>query len=249
MLASPFYMQLVVDDAVMKSDANLLTALALGFAILLFINIGASWLRSQVLMYLGNALNFQMSANLFNHLVRLPLEWFEKRHIGDIVSRFGATGPIQQLFSQGLIGAVVDGVMAVLTFVDDPGLQPGFVRGRVMAALALYAILRVATYRMFRQRQEDVIEASAKEQTAFMETARAMQSIKIFGREADREALWQNRHAEVISRRHRQQRAVNRVRQRQPAHLRHGERAGGLSRSARGHRGRHDVGMLYAFMA
>ena len=49
-------------------------------------------------MFLGNALNFQMSANLFNHLVRLPLEWFEKRHIGDIVSRFGATGPIQHLF-------------------------------------------------------------------------------------------------------------------------------------------------------
>ncbi len=205
LLASPFYMQLVVDDAVMKNDGNLLTALALGFGLLLLINIAATWLRSQVLLYFGNALNFQMSANLFNHLVRLPLEWFEKRHIGDIVSRFGATAPIQTLFSQGLIGAVVDGVMAVLTFIMILVYSP-VLSLVVIAAFAIYALLRVVTYRAFRQRQEEVIEASAREATAFMETARAIQSIKIFGREADREALWQNRHAEVINRSIEQQR-------------------------------------------
>ncbi len=205
LLASPFYMQLVVDDAVMKNDGNLLTALALGFGLLLLINIAATWLRSQVLLYFGNALNFQMSANLFNHLVRLPLEWFEKRHIGDIVSRFGATAPIQTLFSQGLIGAVVDGVMAVLTFIMILVYSP-VLSLVVIAAFAIYALLRIVTYRAFRQKQEEVIEASAREATAFMETARAIQSIKIFGREADREALWQNRHAEVINRSIEQQR-------------------------------------------
>ena len=45
-----------------------------------------------------------------------------------------------------------------------------------------------------------MIEAAAKEQTTFIETARAIQSIKIFGRESDREAVWQNRYAESISR-------------------------------------------------
>nr|WP_246504994.1 peptidase domain-containing ABC transporter [Microvirga antarctica] len=198
-LASPFYMQLAVDDAIMKSDAGLLGALALGFSLLLVINTGAAWLRAQVLMFLGNALNFQMSANLFNHLVRLPLEWFEKRHIGDVVSRFGATAPIQSLFSQGLIGAVVDGVMAVLTLgmilVYSPALS-----AVVLSVLALYAVLRIASYLLSRQMQEEVIEAAARESTTFIETVRAIQSIKIFGREADREALWQNRHADAINR-------------------------------------------------
>ena len=46
-------------------------------------------------MFLGGALNFQMGANLFNHLVRLPLEWFEKRHIGDhrLALRLDRTDP------------------------------------------------------------------------------------------------------------------------------------------------------------
>jgi ATP-binding cassette subfamily B protein RaxB len=206
-LASPFYMQLVVDDAILKGDSGLLGALALGFTLLLMINVGASWLRSQVLMFLGNALNFQMSANVFNHLVRLPLEWFEKRHMGDIVSRFGATTPIQNLFSQGLIGAIVDGVMAVLTLimilVYSPALS--FV---VFGALVLYGLLRLISYHFVRRLQEEVIEAGAKENTIFIETIRGIQSIKIFGRETDREALWQNRHADALNKGIRQTRVT-----------------------------------------
>jgi ATP-binding cassette subfamily B protein RaxB len=205
MLAGPFYMQLVVDDAIMKNDGSFLGALAIGFTLLLLINVGASWLRSQVLMFLGNALNFQMSANLFNHLLRLPLEWFEKRHIGDIVSRFGATVPIQNLVSQGLIEATVDGIMAILTLtmilIYSPALSMV-----VLAALALYALVRLVSYRVLKQAQEEAIEAGAKEDTIFIETVRAIQSIKIFGREADREALWQNRYAETINKNIRQSR-------------------------------------------
>lgn len=198
-LAAPFYMQLAVDEAVMKGDQGLLTALALGFGLFTLIHIGADWLRSHVLLFLGSALNFQMGANLFHHLVRLPLSWFEKRHIGDLVSHFRSAEPIQRLISEGLVAALVDGVMATLTLVMILIYSPKL-SGIVFAALILYALLRFALYRALRQRQEEMIEASAKEQTTFIETARAMQSIKIFGREADREALWQNRYAESISR-------------------------------------------------
>ncbi|MBL0405448.1 peptidase domain-containing ABC transporter [Microvirga aerilata] len=198
-LAAPFYMQLAVDEAVMKGDGGLLTALALGFGLLTLVHIGADWLRSHVLLFLSGALNFQMGANLFHHLVRLPLAWFEKRHIGDLVSRFRSAEPIQRLISEGLVAALVDGVMAILTLVMILIYSPKL-SGIVLAALVLYGLLRFALYRALRQRQEEMIEAAAKEQTTFIETARAIQSIKIFGREADREALWQNRYADEISR-------------------------------------------------
>lgn len=198
-LATPFYMQLAVDEAVLKGDQGLLTALALGFGLLTLIHIGADWLHSHVLLFLSGALNFQMGANLFHHLVRLPLAWFEKRHIGDLVSRFRSAEPIQRLVSEGLVAALVDGVMATLTLVMILIYSPKL-SGIVFAALILYGLLRFALYRALRQRQEEMIEASAKEQTTFIETARAIQSIKIFGREADRESLWQNRYADEISR-------------------------------------------------
>ncbi|HEY8384265.1 MAG TPA: peptidase domain-containing ABC transporter [Microvirga sp.] len=198
-LASPFYMQLAVDEAAMKGDEGLLVALAIGFGLFTLINIAADWLRSHVLLNLGSALNFRMGANLFHHLLRLPMDWYEKRHIGDLVSRFRSLDPIRTLISEGLVAAAVDGLMAVLTLgmilIYSPKLA-----GVVLAALVLYGLLRLALYRTLRRHQEELIHAGAKEQTSFIESARAIQSIKIFGRETDREGVWQNRYADWIRR-------------------------------------------------
>jgi ATP-binding cassette, subfamily B, bacterial CvaB/MchF/RaxB len=91
-LASPFYMQLAVDEGVLQGDKGLLTALAVGFGLLTLIKLAADWLRALVLNVLGSVVNFQCVVNLFHHFLRLPITWFERRHIGDVVSRFGATG-------------------------------------------------------------------------------------------------------------------------------------------------------------
>lgn len=198
-LAAPLIVQLAVDEAVMQGDQGLLAALALGFGLLTLIRIAADWLRSQVLLFLSSALHFRMGANLFHHLVRLPLSWFEKRHVGDLVSRFRSLQPIHRLVSDGLAAALADSVTAAFTLVMILVYSPKL-SGIVLGALAFHILLRLALCRDLRQRQEEMIEAAAREQTTFIETARAIQSIKIFGREADRGALWQNRHAETISR-------------------------------------------------
>jgi ATP-binding cassette subfamily B protein RaxB len=197
-LASPFYMQLAVDEAVVKDDRELLSVLALGFGLIMIVNAGAGLLRSWVLTYLQSVLAFGMGTGLFRHLLRLPPVFFERRHIGDLVSRFNSLEPIRNLFAEGLISAVVDGIMAVLTagmiFIYNPRL--GTV---VVAALAIYIFLRIGYYRLFRQRSLDLVQARALENSTFIETARAIESIKIFNRESNRIALWSNRYAEVIT--------------------------------------------------
>lgn len=114
-LVSPFFLQISIDTVFPSFDRDLLLVLALGFGGLTVINFMASWLRSLILVTLSNSLSYQVIVNLFRHLVRLPLDWFEKRHVGDIISRFGSTQPISQLLSQGMIAAFIDGVMALLT--------------------------------------------------------------------------------------------------------------------------------------
>lgn len=196
-LASPFYMQLVVDDAVARADPDLVLVLALGFGLLLLINTGATLLRSRILQYVQSALAFQMGAGLFTHLLRLPLAYFEKRHVGDLVSRFGSIEPIRNLLAEGLIAATVDGAMALLTaamiFLYSPALA-----WVVVAALLAYLGLRLAFYRLLRRRLLDLVVAKARESTTFIETVRAVQSIKLFGRETERGAVWMNRYADVM---------------------------------------------------
>jgi ATP-binding cassette subfamily B protein RaxB len=198
-LASPFYMQLAVDEAVLAGDGGLLAALAVGFLLLTTIKLASDFLRGRILIAVSQVIGFQAVANLFHHMIRLPVEWFERRHIGDLVSRFNATRPITELLSQGLVAALVDGLMAILTLGMILLYSPQLA-AVVAAALVLHVTIRLGGYRLLRVREEAVIEAEAREQTTFIETARAMQTIRLFGREADREALWQGRHAVVVNR-------------------------------------------------
>ena len=196
-LASPFYMQIVVDNAIAKDDHDLLLVLALGFALFLLINTGATLIRAKLLTSAQATLAFQMGTGLFRHLLRLPMSYFEKRHVGDLVSRFASTEPVRTLLAEGLVTALIDGTMAVLTaammFLYRPSL--GLV---VLAALALYLGLRIVFYHLMRRRTLDLIEAKSRESTTFIETMRAMQSIKIFTRETERSAVWMNRYAQVV---------------------------------------------------
>lgn len=197
-LASPFYLQLTVDEVLTKFDVDLLLVLALGFAGFTLINAAVEALRGYVLLYISNLLGYQIVLNLFNHLIHLPLPFFEKRHIGDVVSRFSSTKPIRDMLTEGLVATIIDGAMAITTvivmFIYSPTLA-----GIAIAALFLYLVVRLATYRLFRQRSEDAIVFEATEATNFMETVRGMATIKLFGREGDRQRSWQNRYADVIN--------------------------------------------------
>ncbi len=197
-LVSPFYLQLTVDEVLVKFDADLLWVLAFGFGALAVLNAVAGLLRDYVLLYFGNMLNYQMVCNLFAHLIGLPADYFEKRHIGDIVSRFGSVGPIRSMFTEGLVATAIDGVMAVATLVMMFLYSP--VLGSIaLVALALYLVLRIASYLPLRARSEDAIVFHAREQSFFMETVRGVLSIKLFGREEDRRRVWQNRLADAVN--------------------------------------------------
>ncbi len=197
-LTGPFYMQLAVDEGVVNDDRGLLWVLAFGFGLAMLFNAVAGLLRSRILVYLQSRAAFDIGSGLFAHLLRMPLTFFERRHVGDLVSRFGSIEPIRNLLAEGLISALVDGAMAVLTagmvFLYSTTL--GLV---VLVALLVYAMLRLTFYRMFRQRSLDLVHARARENSTFIETARAIQSIKIFNRESGRKALWSNRYAEVMA--------------------------------------------------
>jgi ATP-binding cassette, subfamily B, bacterial CvaB/MchF/RaxB len=197
-IAAPFYMQLTVDEVVARGDSSLMLTLAIGFGLLTAINVATFALRSHIALVVQNAVHFHMGVRLFHHLIRLPLSFFEKRHIGDVLSRFQSIEPIRNVLAEGLILAAIDGIMAIATltmiFLYSPRLA--FI---ALAALMLYLILRLATYRKFRDFNEVSIRAQAQENTNFIESARAIQSIKLFNRETDRESQWLNLHADTVN--------------------------------------------------
>ncbi|WP_281559194.1 peptidase domain-containing ABC transporter [Thalassomonas sp. RHCl1] len=197
-LASPYYIQLVVDDVILTGDTSLLTVLAIGFFLLLLFETVTNAIRRLSLMHFANLMSIQLGANLFHHLIRLPLQYFEKRHMGDVVSRFGSLQEVKRLLTTGVIETIIDGLMALITlgmiFFYSPALS-----AVVLAAVCLYALVRFLSYKPYRAISEQEIIARAEENSNFMETVRGIQTIKLFGSEVKREGQWQNRFAAAIN--------------------------------------------------
>ena len=195
---APLQMQLVVDEAIGSVDRDLLTVIALGFGAIVIIQAAIEALRSWALRVFGHLLSYQVSGNLVRHLLRLPSDYFEKRHAGDIISRLGSVKPIQDAITQGVVGTVIDGLMAciaaVILFFYSTTLAL-----IVIAAVLINMALNLALFPRMKQRMEEEILAEAKEHTHLMESVRAAVTLKLLGRESVRESGWRNLHAETTN--------------------------------------------------
>ena len=116
-IALPLFNQFVVDEVILSGDHELLKILVIGFAILIVTQTCISLARSWILMRWSMDISMQWSIRVFRHLARLPVHFFEKRHVGDIVSRFGSIKAVQSTLTGMLVGSFLDGLMAVLALV------------------------------------------------------------------------------------------------------------------------------------
>ncbi|MDE2629277.1 MAG: peptidase domain-containing ABC transporter [Burkholderiales bacterium] len=191
MLLSPFFLQWVVDSVLVSLDRELLVTLGVGFGLLVLIQVATGALRSWAVLHLSSTLNLQWLANVFAHLMRLPVAWFEKRHTGDVMSRFDAVQKIQQVLTTSFIEAILDGVLVIVTLVMM------FIYSATLSFIALgvvvgYALLRWAFFRPQRDATEESIIFEAKRASHFLESLRGVQSIKLFNRQEDRQARFMN---------------------------------------------------------
>lgn len=197
-LVSPFYMQWLVDEALLAADRDLITVLGCGFLLLIFVQTSIEAVRSWMTTVLSTNLNFQWLINAFAHLMRLPLPYFEKRHTGDIVSRFGSIQTIQRSLTKQFVEGVIDGILVISTFIMML-LYSVTLALVTLAAVVLYIVLRWTIFRAIREATSEQIIHAAKQQTHFMESIRGVQSVRLFSRAEERKSTWMNALADQFN--------------------------------------------------
>jgi len=198
-LLTPLFGQMVVDDVLTSGDRDLLAVLVLGFGLLLVIQTAVGLARSWMVMVLGQTVSLQWLGNVFAHMVKLPVDFFERRHLGDVVSRFGSIHAIQKTLTTSVVEAALDGLMAFAALAMMVLYSPALACV-TMVAVAAYGLLRWAFYRPLRDASAERLVLAARESTHFIETLRAMTPLKLFGREEERRAAWQNLIVDVQNR-------------------------------------------------
>lgn len=188
-LLHPLLIQQVVDHVIISEDRDLLTLLAVAFVILALMSQVVSAVRQWALMYLSTTLSLQWRSNVFSHLLRLPLQYFEKRFLADIVSRFGSVDNIKRTLTTAFLEAILDGTMTVITLMMMFAYSARLAWVAVLFSV-LYGATRVFVYGALRAASEKQLVSSAKHQGHFLETVRGIKAIKLFQRQTERQAVW-----------------------------------------------------------
>lgn len=195
---APFFVQWVVDQVLVSADRDLLIVLVLGFALAVVLQVGISFLRGWVVVYLSSCLGLHWMGNVLAHLMRLPLEFFEKRNLGDITSRLSSVQVIQRTLTTSFIEAIIDGIMAAVTLTLMLVYSWKLALVTILA-MGLYMAVRYVAYRPFWDSAEQQMVALGKQQTHLLESLRGMQSSKVAGRESQRRLIYSNLMLDTVN--------------------------------------------------
>jgi ATP-binding cassette, subfamily B, bacterial CvaB/MchF/RaxB len=187
----PIGFQLVLDEVVVSNDQDLLTLIALGLGLVIAFRALIDFVRSWAMMVASASLTLQWKMSLFRHLLLLPLSYFERRHAGEVASRFISIDRIQQTLTTASISPVVDGVMAFV-LVGMMWLYQPLLAVLAIAVTCLYALTRGLAYRLYRRANEEAVVYAAYENSHFLESLRGMASIKALAIGDRRQGVWNN---------------------------------------------------------
>jgi len=197
-LLTPQFTQVVVDQVVADGDHDLLVVVGVGFVVVLSLQAAITALRSWIVMWVSTHFTLAWTGNVFSHLLRLPHIYFLKRHLGDIVSRFGSISIIQDTITTQLVTAIIDGIMATLTFIMLLVYSP-LLTAVIGLSVAIYVALRLTYYRVLREANLSQIVVNAKQQSVFMEAVRGVQTLRLFNQGGQQTARYLNAAADSIN--------------------------------------------------
>ena len=150
------------------------------------------------MLVLSSTLNLQWLVNVFAHLLRLPVDWFEKRHAGDIWSRFGAVQQIQRTLTTAFIEAVLDGLLVLLT-LGMMALYSRTLTAVAVGAVLVYGLLRWVFYRPLARATEEALVFEGRQSSHFLESLRGVQAIKLFNAQGDRQSRFASLVVETMN--------------------------------------------------
>lgn len=197
-LINPLFMQFVTDDVIGSSSSSNLYVIASAFVILGLLHVFTEYIRGNMVIYLTNNLTEKFSSNVVKHILKLPLDFFEKRNKGDLQSKFQSIDQIQKKMSTDFINTVLDGLMILVNLSVMLVYSPRLTM-IVMASLTAYVAIRYSSYYFLEKNTEKSIHQHAKATSYFLETLQGIMSIKSFLKEDTRFNTWRNNYVDSLN--------------------------------------------------
>ncbi|NLS25928.1 Leukotoxin export ATP-binding protein LtxB [Sphingomonas sp. S2M10] len=187
-LAAPLLFQSVIDKVLIHNSMSTLSVLAFAFLAVSIWEVALGWIRTRLFTETTQKIDVELGARLFHHLLALPLSYFEKRRVGDTVTRVRQLETIREFLTNASLTVMVDPLFT-LVFLAAMLVYSPMLSGIVLVSLVLYAIVSFSVAGPLRARVEDKFEKSSASNALLVESVSGIHTIKATAVEPH----WQNR--------------------------------------------------------
>lgn len=176
-LATPLFTQVIIDKVVVHHTVSTLVVIAVGLVIFMIFNAALTWVRQYLILHTGNRVDAELGNAVFDHLLRLPLRYFEHRSTGVIAARLHAVETIREFVASSLVTILLD-TPFLLIFVAIMFYYSVPLTLLVLTILAMITVLSIVVAPIFRDKLNEQFMLGARNQAFLTEYVAGLETVK-----------------------------------------------------------------------
>jgi subfamily B ATP-binding cassette protein HlyB/CyaB len=196
-LLTPLFTQVVIDKVLVHRGFTTLHVLAIGMVALVIFEAVLGGLRTYLFAHTTNRIDVGLGAQLFRHILALPLAYFEARRVGDTVARVRELEHIRQFLTSNSVTVVLD-LFFMAVFLAVMWLYSPMLTLVVAASLPFYAGLSLVITPAIRARLHEKFNRGAENQAFLVETVTGIQAVKAMAVEPPLQRRWDEQLAGYV---------------------------------------------------
>jgi ATP-binding cassette, subfamily B, bacterial HlyB/CyaB len=197
-LVTPLFFQVVMDKVLVHQGISTLNVLVIGLIAISIFESALSFLRIYVFSHTTSRIDVELGSRLFRHLLRLPLNWFQARRVGDSVARVRELENIRSFLTGQALTVVLD-VMFSIIFIAVMLAYSGILTLIVLLSIPCYVAVTVMIVPVLRQRLNEKFARGAENQALLVETITGVQTVKAGALEPMMAKRWDDQLAAYVS--------------------------------------------------
>ncbi|MEC4814303.1 MAG: peptidase domain-containing ABC transporter, partial [Scytonema sp. PMC 1069.18] len=197
-LVNPLATQVIIDKVIVGNSPDSLEVFGIFVLVVAIAEAVLTAIRTQLFVDTTNRIDVSLGSEVINHLVRLPLSYFERRSVGELATRVGELENIRQFLTGTALTVVMDAVFSVV-YILVMGIYSPVLTIVALATVPLFALLNLFVSPVMRRRLQTKAERNAETHSYLVEIMTGMQTVKAQNLELRSRYSWQERYTRYIN--------------------------------------------------
>jgi ATP-binding cassette, subfamily B, bacterial HlyB/CyaB len=197
-LANPLITQVIIDKVLVQNSPDTLQVLGIFLVVIALFEAVLTSLRTYLFVDTTNRIDLALGSEIIDHLLRLPLRYFERRPVGELSTRVNELENIRQFLTGTALTVVLDAVFSVI-YIVVMFIYSWLLALVALATLPLFAALTALTSPIVRRQLRTKAERNAETQSFLVEVLSGIQTVKAQNIELRSRWQWQERYAKYVS--------------------------------------------------